>query len=117
MLQCIIFTCLIYSSGKCGIFCYLVYFSGRAMLGKQSGKGSRQSVPDWKFNLKFRSIALFLLALQVRTRKKKRTERKHDMRYSCFQRSGGDLTALHGEALLFGDGATKRLLKLFEPFD
>ncbi|KAM2998101.1 hypothetical protein FF2_039795 [Malus domestica] len=26
------------------------------------------------------------------------------MKYSCFRRSGGDLTALHSEALFFGDG-------------
>ncbi|KAM1612217.1 hypothetical protein ACFX1Z_000912 [Malus domestica] len=87
------------------------------MLSKQSGKGSRQSIPDWKFDFKFRLITLFLIVLQVITRTKKRTRRKHDMRYSCFQRSGGDLTVLHGEALLFGDDVNERLLKLFEPFD
>ncbi|KAM1791555.1 hypothetical protein ACFX12_035511 [Malus domestica] len=65
----------------------LVYFPGGAMLGKQSGKGYRQS---------------------VRTRTKKMTGRKHDMRYSYFRRSGGDLTALHSEALFFGDGASER---------
>ncbi|KAM1382175.1 hypothetical protein TB2_033968 [Malus domestica] len=36
----------------------------RAMLGKQPGKGSGQSVPDRKFDFKFRLIAFFLLVLQ-----------------------------------------------------
>ncbi|KAM2645065.1 hypothetical protein EV1_018648 [Malus domestica] len=55
--------------------------------------------------------------VKVRTRIKKRTRRKHDMKYSCFRRSGGDLTALHIEALLFGDGAVNMLLKFLELLD
>ncbi|KAM1063516.1 hypothetical protein ACFX2A_028264 [Malus domestica] len=55
--------------------------------------------------------------VKVRIRTKTRTERKHDMKYSCFRRSGGNSTALHSEALLFGDGANERLLKLLELFD
>ncbi|KAM2884273.1 hypothetical protein COP2_011608 [Malus domestica] len=39
------------------------------------------------------------------------------MKYFCFRRSGGDLTALHSEALLFGDGAVNMLLKLLELLD
>ncbi|KAM1493812.1 hypothetical protein ACFX10_025541 [Malus domestica] len=81
------------------------------MLSKQSGKGSRQSVPDWEFDFKFRLIALFHLVLQVRTRTKTRTWRKQDMSYSCFRRSGGDLTALHSEALFFDNGASERLVE------
>ncbi|KAM1284756.1 hypothetical protein ACFX2J_027414 [Malus domestica] len=46
--------------------------------------------------------------VKVRIRTKTRTEKKHDMKYSCFRRSGGNLTALHNEALLFGDGANER---------
>ncbi|KAM1202873.1 hypothetical protein ACFX2I_018826 [Malus domestica] len=42
--------------------------------------------------------------VKVRIRTKKRTRGKHDMKYSYFRRSGGDLTALHNKALLFGDG-------------
>ncbi|KAM1794356.1 hypothetical protein ACFX11_034839 [Malus domestica] len=49
----------------------------RARLGKQSGRGSKQSVPDQK-------IAFLLLVLQVRTKTRKMTRRMHDMRYSCF---------------------------------
>ncbi|KAM1068419.1 hypothetical protein ACFX2A_000392 [Malus domestica] len=89
----------------------------RAVLGKQSGKGSRQSVPDQKIDTKYWLITFFLLVPQVRTRTKKKTGRKHDMKYSCFQRSGGDLTALHSEALLFSDGAVNMLLKLLELLD
>ncbi|KAM2695682.1 hypothetical protein EV1_040154 [Malus domestica] len=77
--------------------------TSRAVLGKQSGKGSRQSVPDRKIDTKCWLIAFFILVPQVRTRTKKMTGRKHDMKYSCFR--SGDLTALHNEALLFGDGA------------
>ncbi|KAM2988903.1 hypothetical protein FF2_002939 [Malus domestica] len=55
--------------------------------------------------------------VKVRTRTKKKTGRKHDMKYSCFRRSGGDLTALYIEALLFGDGAINMLLKLLELLD
>ncbi|KAM2205940.1 hypothetical protein ACFX1S_025377 [Malus domestica] len=50
--------------------------------------------------------------VKVRTRTKTRTERKHDMKYSCFRRSGGDLTTLHNKALFFDDGAVNMLLKL-----
>ncbi|KAM1155249.1 hypothetical protein EV1_025927 [Malus domestica] len=57
----------------------------RAMLSKQPGKGSRQSVPNWRFDFRFRLTALFLLVLQVWTRTKTKTGRKHDMRYSCFR--------------------------------
>ncbi|CAN6554606.1 unnamed protein product [Malus baccata var. baccata] len=35
-----------------------------AMLGKQSGNGSRQSVPDWKLDSKCQLITFFLLVLQ-----------------------------------------------------
>ncbi|KAM1707292.1 hypothetical protein TB2_000404 [Malus domestica] len=91
--------------------------TSRAVLGKQSGKGFRQSVPDRKIDTKYWLIAFFLLVPQVRTRTKKRTGRKHDMKYSCFRRSGGDLTALHSEALLFSDGAVNMLLKLLELLD
>ncbi|KAM1687939.1 hypothetical protein ACFX2K_035848 [Malus domestica] len=67
MLQGIIFTCLIYSSGRCGsLFGSTAAVgdeSSRAVLGRQSGKGSKQS---------------------VRTRTKERTRGTHDMRYSCF---------------------------------
>ncbi|KAM1717688.1 hypothetical protein ACFX11_025492 [Malus domestica] len=45
------------------------------------------------------------------------TERKHDMKYSCFRRSGGDLTTLHNKALFFNDGAVNMLLKLLELLD
>ncbi|KAM1240763.1 hypothetical protein ACFX2J_046039 [Malus domestica] len=49
MLQCIIFTCLIYSSGICGSFFGSTAAVGdeysRAVLCRQSGKGSKQSVP------------------------------------------------------------------------
>ncbi|KAM2498167.1 hypothetical protein PS1_040459 [Malus domestica] len=55
--------------------------------------------------------------VKVRTKTKKRTGRKHDMKYSCFRINGGDLTALHIEALLFGDGAVNMLLKLLELLD
>ncbi|KAM1216253.1 hypothetical protein ACFX2J_012560 [Malus domestica] len=91
--------------------------TSRAMLGKQSGKGSRQSVPDRKIDTKYWLIAFFLLVPQVRTRTKKRKGRKQDMKYSCFRRSGGDLTALHSEALFFSDGAVNMLLKLLELLD
>ncbi|KAM0986386.1 hypothetical protein ACFX13_013809 [Malus domestica] len=91
--------------------------TSRVVLGKQSGKGSKQSGPDRKIDTKCWLIAFFLLVPQVRTRTKKRTGKKHDMKYSCFQRSGGDLTALHSEALLFGDGAVNMLLKLIELLD
>ncbi|KAM1198260.1 hypothetical protein EV1_009786 [Malus domestica] len=91
--------------------------TSRVVLGKQSGKGSKQSVPDWEFDTKCWLIAFFLLVPQVRTRTKKKTWRKHDMQYSCFRRSGGDLTALHIEALLFGDGAVNMLLKLLKLLD
>ncbi|KAM1152911.1 hypothetical protein ACFX19_036071 [Malus domestica] len=37
----------------------------RALPGKQPGKGSGQSIPDQKFDFKFRLIAFFLLVLQV----------------------------------------------------
>ncbi|KAM0988660.1 hypothetical protein FF1_012674 [Malus domestica] len=91
--------------------------TSRAMLGKQLGKGSRQSIPDRKIDTKYWLIAFFLLVPHVSTMTKKRTERKHDMKYSCFRRSGGDLTALHSEALFFGDGAVNMLLKLIELLD
>ncbi|KAM2122044.1 hypothetical protein ACFX1Q_019753 [Malus domestica] len=55
--------------------------------------------------------------VKVRIRTKKRTRGKHDMKYSYFRRSGGDLTALHNKALLFGDGAVNILLKLLELLD
>ncbi|KAM2626857.1 hypothetical protein TB2_000396 [Malus domestica] len=57
----------------------------RAMLGKQPGKSSGQSVPDQTFNFKFRLIASFLLVLQARGRAKERIGEKHDMRYLCFR--------------------------------
>ncbi|KAM2190611.1 hypothetical protein EV2_027282 [Malus domestica] len=57
----------------------------RAMLSKQPGKGLRQSVPDWRFDFRFRLTALFFFVLQVWARTKTRTWRKHDMRYSCFR--------------------------------
>ncbi|KAM2268724.1 hypothetical protein ACFX1S_046807 [Malus domestica] len=41
----------------------------RTMPGKQLGKGSRQSVPDRKFDFRFRLIALFLLVLQGYSRR------------------------------------------------
>ncbi|KAM1819663.1 hypothetical protein ACFX15_001222 [Malus domestica] len=91
--------------------------TSRAVLGKQSRKGSKQSVPDRKIDTKCWLIPFFLLVPQVRTRTKKRTGRNHDMKYSCFRRSGGDLTTLHSEALLFGDGAVNMLLKLLELLD
>ncbi|KAM2347808.1 hypothetical protein TB2_011157 [Malus domestica] len=91
--------------------------TSRAVLGKQSRKGSRQLVPDRKIDTKCWLIAFFLLVPQVRTRTKKRTERKHDMKYFCFRRNGGDLTALHSEALLFCDGVVNMLLKLLELLD
>ncbi|KAM0970998.1 hypothetical protein ACFX1S_019134 [Malus domestica] len=91
--------------------------TSRAVLGKQLRKGSRQSVPDRKIDTKCWLIAFFLLVPQVRTRTKKMTGRKHDMKYSCFRRSGGDLTALHSKALLFGDSAVNILLKLLELLD
>ena len=47
-------------------------------------RGSRQSVPGWKLDSKCWLIALFLLVLQVRTRPKEKTGKKHDMGYSCF---------------------------------
>ncbi|KAM2994200.1 hypothetical protein FF2_046201 [Malus domestica] len=83
----------------------------RAVLGKQSGKGSKQLVPDQKFDTKCCLIAFFLLVPQVKTRTKKRIGRKHDMKYSCFRRSGGDLTALHSEALFFDDGVTNMFVE------
>ncbi|KAM1305230.1 hypothetical protein ACFX2F_022792 [Malus domestica] len=91
--------------------------TSKSVLGKQSGKGSKQSVPDRKIDTKCWLIAFFLLVSQVRTRTKKMTGRKHDMKYSCFRRSGGDLTALHSEALIFGDGAVNMLLKFLELLD
>ncbi|KAM0997386.1 hypothetical protein ACFX2C_007276 [Malus domestica] len=91
--------------------------TSRVVLGKQSGKGSRQSVPDRKIDTKCWLITFFLLVPQVRTRTKKRIGRKHDMKYSCFRRSGGDLTVLHSETLFFGDGAVNMLLKLLELLD
>ncbi|KAM1655865.1 hypothetical protein ACFX2K_008084 [Malus domestica] len=87
------------------------------VLGKQSGKGSKQSVPDRKIDTKCWLIAFFLIVPQIRTRTKKRIGRKHDMKYFCFRKNGGDLTALHNEALLFGDGAVNMLLKLLELSD
>jgi len=49
MLQGIIFTCLICSPGKCGSFfgstAAVEDEYSRAVLGRQSGKGSKQSVP------------------------------------------------------------------------
>ena len=39
-----------------------------------------------------------------------------DMRYFCFWRNCGDLMALHGKALLFGDDANEMMLKLLELF-
>ncbi|KAM2749316.1 hypothetical protein EV2_028227 [Malus domestica] len=57
----------------------------RAMLSKQPGKGLRQSIPDWRFDFRFRLTALFLFVLQVWTRTKTRTGRKYDMGYSCFR--------------------------------
>ncbi|KAM1554611.1 hypothetical protein ACFX1Z_007335 [Malus domestica] len=63
------------------------------MLGKQPCKDSGQSVPDWKFDFRFRLIAFFLLVLQVRARAKEKTGKNmiwdtlafnpDDMRYSC----------------------------------
>ncbi|KAM1443687.1 hypothetical protein ACFX2I_039935 [Malus domestica] len=41
----------------------------RAMLSKQPGKGSRQSVPNWRFDFRFRLTALFLLVLQSTLKK------------------------------------------------
>ncbi|KAM2686106.1 hypothetical protein EV2_009039 [Malus domestica] len=56
----------------------------RAMLGEQPGKGFGQSVPDWKFDFKFRLIVFFLLVLQVKARAKEKAGKKHDIRYLCF---------------------------------
>ncbi|KAM1728187.1 hypothetical protein ACFX12_018722 [Malus domestica] len=63
------------------------------MLGEQPGKGSGQSVPDWKFDFRFRLIAFFLLVLQIRAKAKEKTGKSmifdtlafnpDDMRYSC----------------------------------
>ncbi|KAM1324935.1 hypothetical protein ACFX2H_045720 [Malus domestica] len=51
MLQGIIFTCLICSSGRCGSFfestAAVEGEYSRAVLGRQSGKGSKQSVLTW----------------------------------------------------------------------
>ncbi|KAM2569524.1 hypothetical protein TB2_009611 [Malus domestica] len=67
MLQGIIFTCLICPPSRCGSFfestAAVEGEYSRAVLGRQSGKGSKQSVG---------------------TRTKERTRRVHDMRYSCF---------------------------------
>ncbi|KAM1992235.1 hypothetical protein ACFX16_008708 [Malus domestica] len=41
----------------------------RAMLSKQPGKGLRQSVPDWRFDFRFRLTALFLFVLQSTLKK------------------------------------------------
>ena len=57
----------------------------RAGLGKQPSKGSRQLIPDRKFDFRFRLIAFFLLVFQVRARVKQKTGKKHAMRYLCFQ--------------------------------
>ncbi|KAM1374830.1 hypothetical protein ACFX2I_025337 [Malus domestica] len=91
LLQGIIFTYLICSPSKCDIFFGITSAVkdeySRAMLGKQSGRGSRQSVPDQKIDTKCWLIALFLLISQVKTKTRKMTGRKHDMRYFCFQPS------------------------------
>ncbi|KAM2273952.1 hypothetical protein ACFX1S_043817 [Malus domestica] len=55
MLQGIIFTCLICSPGRCDSF------YGSTVLGRQLGKGSKQSVPYPNFEWKFRHIVFFIL--------------------------------------------------------
>ncbi|KAM1024671.1 hypothetical protein TB2_037347 [Malus domestica] len=64
MLRGIIFTSLICSPSGCGSLRKHKMFKNeysKARLGKQSGRGSRQSVPDRKIDTKCWLIALFLL--------------------------------------------------------
>ncbi|KAM1952063.1 hypothetical protein ACFX15_006599 [Malus domestica] len=56
----------------------------RAVLGKQPGKGFKQSVLDRKFNFRFRLIAFFLLVLKAKARANERIGEKHDIRYLCL---------------------------------
>ncbi|KAM2088134.1 hypothetical protein ACFX1T_032243 [Malus domestica] len=51
---------------------------------KVSNQSSKQSVPDQKFDFKFRLIVLILPILQAARRIKRRKRRKYDMRYFCF---------------------------------
>ncbi|KAM1697973.1 hypothetical protein ACFX2K_029499 [Malus domestica] len=84
----IIFACLICSPGRCGSFfgstSAVEDEYSRAIPCKQSGRGSKQSVPDRKIDTKCWLIALIFLVLEVRTKTRKMTWRMHDMRYSCF---------------------------------
>jgi hypothetical protein len=48
----------------------------RAMQGKQTCKGSRQSVPDWRFEWRFRHIAFFILVFAGKNKDKGKDREK-----------------------------------------
>ncbi|KAM1376168.1 hypothetical protein ACFX2F_037937 [Malus domestica] len=75
---CILF-CLFLRHGRCGSLRKHKMFKNeysKARLGKQSGRGSRQSVPDRKIDTKCWLIALFLLVPHVKNNDNEKDKEK-----------------------------------------